>query len=61
MFVPGGTGAGAAGDGFVVAEAFRCGGGGGMVATEAESEVVAVALGGGTGGEGAEDYVCDAL
>ncbi len=63
--VPGGTGAGAAGDGFVVAEAF-CGGGGGvgggfLVAAKAEGEVVAVALGGGAGGEGAEDYVGDAL
>jgi len=69
--VPGGPGAGAAGDGFVVAETFRWGvfilgrGGrvsrGGGVAAEAEGEVVAVALRGGAGGEGAQDYVRDAL
>ena len=59
--VPGGSGAGAAGDGFVVAEALCGGGGGGDVAAEAEGEVVAVALGGGAGGEGEEDDVGDAL
>ena len=59
--VPGGSGAGAAGDGFVVAEAFGWGGRGGEVAAEAEGEVVAVALGGGAGGEGEEDHVGHAL
>lgn len=59
--VPGGTGAGAAGDGLVVAEAFGRGGRGGEVAAEAEGEVVAVALGGGAGGEGEQDDVGDAL
>ena len=59
--VPGGASAGAAGDGFVVAEAFDYGGGGGLVTAEAEGEVIAVALGGGAGGKAAEDDVCDAL
>lgn len=66
--MPGGAGAGAAGYGFVVAEAF-CGRGGGgvvgarvgVVAAEAEGQVVTVALGGGAGGESEEDDVCDAL
>lgn len=68
--VPAIAGAGAAGDGFVVAEAF-CGdgrrgrgvggGGGGGVAAEAEGEVVAVALRGGAGAEAVEDYVRYAL
>ena len=63
--VPGGTGAGAAGDGLVVAEAL-CGaggggGGGGGVSAEAKGQVVAVALGGGAGGEREEDDVRDAL
>lgn len=42
--VPRGAGAGAAGDGFVVTEAFCGEGGGGVVAAEAEGEVVTVAL-----------------
>ena len=59
--VPGGTGAGAAGYGLVVAEALCWGGGGGEVAAEAEGQIVAVTLGGGTGGEGEEDNVSHAL
>lgn len=58
--IPGRTGAGAAGNGFVVTEAFF-GGGAGGVAAEAKGEVVTVALGGGAGGEGAEDDVGDTL
>ena len=59
--VPGRTGAGTAGYGLVVAEALCGGGGGGEVAAKAEGQIVAVALGGGTGGEGKEDHVSYAL
>lgn len=55
------AGAGAAGDGLVVAEAADDGAGGGGGAAEAEGEVVAVALGGCASVEGAEDDVGDAL
>ncbi len=59
--VPGRTSTGATGDGLVVAEAFGWVGGRGEVAAEAESEVVAVALGSGAGVEATEDYVRYAL
>ncbi len=59
--VPGWTGTGATGYGLVVAEAFGWVGGRGEVAAEAEGEIVAVALGSGTGVEAAEDYVRYAL
>lgn len=61
--VPGGTCAGSASDGFVVAEAFGGigRGGGSIVTAEAEGEVVAVALGGGAGLEAVQDDVRHAL
>ena len=59
------AGTGTASDGFVVAEAFLLGvgggGGGTNIATEAEGEVVAVALAGGTGFEAPEYDVCYSL
>ena len=59
--VPCGPSAGPSGYSLIVSETFGCFCGGGEIAAEAEGEIVAVALGGGAGGEGAENYVCDAL
>ena len=59
--IPRGAGPGSASDGFVVAEAFGGRRRRGEVATEAEGEVVAVALGGGAGFEAVQNDIRNSL
>lgn len=58
--IPCGSGTASTGNGLVVPESLDLVGAG-LIATEAKSQVVSVALGGGAGFESAEDNVGDAL